>query len=101
MPPLPSVSVECVCVCLRHRGKKLSPLRVSECVCVCGGGRVTRGHVPQAAKGAKKKVLYASCLCVSSFRRGHANLLCILSNFSDVLPEGRTEEGENFRHINP
>ena len=37
------------------------------------------------------KVLFASCLCVSSFRRGHANLLCILSNFSCVVP-GTTHE---------
>ena len=37
-------------------------------------------------------------LCVSSLRRGHANLLCIVPILSDV-PEG-TDKGLRFAYLN-
>ncbi len=36
-------------------------------------------------------------LCVSSLRRGHANLLCIVPILSDVSEE--TEDGVHFQYI--
>ena len=46
-------------------------------------------HFPQAAWGGtgEEKIWNASRICVSSLRRGHANLLCIVSILVYVLPK--------------
>ena len=52
------------------------------------------------SEGLKKKIWNASRICVSSLRRGHANLLCIVPILVYVLPkwaQGCTSEvGQNF-----
>lgn len=47
---------------------------------------ISKPHL-SPAKGAGRKIWNASRICVSSLRRGHANLLCIVPILVYVLPK--------------
>ena len=60
-----------------------------------------QGHGPSSSRGprepkAKKKLFTLLDLCVSSLRRGHANLLCIVPNLTDAPPKWGPIEVEIF-----
>ena len=54
-----------------------------------GGGRGVRekGVLSDTSGGVQEKIWNASRICVSSLRRGHANLLCIVPILVYVLPK--------------
>ena len=68
----------------------------------CGCKQSTHRHTPSLAKSSLfKKIGTLLDLCVSSLRRGHANLLCIVPILSD---DPRRESGKwciSYVHVVP
>ena len=60
-----------------------------------GPGANGRGHACDGASSDRKKCDTFLDLCVSSLRRGHANLLCIVPILTDDLRRGSTDR----RHL--
>ena len=71
----------------------------------CGWGLVVSEKGARLRKGVKakesnaKKIWNASRICVSSLRRGHANLLCIVPILVYVLPKRARLRASRLRYL--
>jgi hypothetical protein len=66
----------------KHSGAQMKRIYFGGCEEQCGRN-AARATIASSSKGKKKALFTLLDLCVSSLRRGHANLLCIVQILTD------------------